>query len=360
MREVLPDIDQWRARDEAIALATVIQTWGSAPRGVGSKMALTRAGQIAGSVSGGCVEGAVVEAGTQVLKTGRSQLLHFGVADETAWSVGLACGGRLEVFVQPLDANLYTAIHQAIETDQLAATVTIIRGPAELLGREMFVHEDGTRDGTLGNRLDEPAIAAARAAMIEGQSERITLHDFAPESIEIFIDVMQPSPTLILVGGVHIAIALTAIANTLGYRTIVIDPRRAFSSEARFPHAARLIQAWPEDAFKQVVLTPSTAVAMLTHDPKIDDPALKVVLSSRAFYIGALGSRKTQEQRRQRLLKAGLSEADLNRLHGPIGLEIGAKTPEEIALSVMAEIVAARHGQLSDQAAAGQPVATAV
>jgi xanthine dehydrogenase accessory factor len=224
----------------------------------------------------------------------------------------------------------------------------------------MLVHEDGTRNGTLSDRLDEPAMAAARAAMIEGQSERLTLHDLAPEPIEIFIDVLQPSPTLILVGGVHIAIALTAIAKTLGYRTIVIDPRRAFGSEARFPHVDRLIQAWPDDAFKQVVLTRSTAVAMLTHDPKIDDPALKIVLPSRAFYIGALGSRKTQEQRRQRLLKAGLSEADLNRLHGPIGLGIGAQTPEEIALAVMAQIVAVCNGQLSDQAAAGQPIATAV
>ncbi len=343
MQEVLPDIDQWRARDEAIALATVIQTWGSAPRGVGAKMALTRAGQIAGSVSGGCVEGAVVEAGAQVLKTGRSQLLHFGVADETAWSVGLACGGRLEVFVQPLDADLYPAIHQAIEMDQLAATVTVIGGPVEWLGHEMLVHEDGTRHGALGDRLDGPAMAAARAAMIEGQSERITLNDLAPEPIEIFIDVMQPSPTLILVGGVHIAIALTSIAKTLGYRTIVIDPRRTFGSEARFPHIDRLIQAWPDEAFPQTSLTPSTAVAMLTHDPKIDDPALKIVLASHAFYIGALGSRTTQAKRLARLRKAGLSDEQLTRLRGPIGLDIGAKSPEEIALAVMAEIVAARH-----------------
>ena len=307
-------------------------------------MALTRGGQIAGSVSGGCVEGAGVEAGTQGLKTGRSQLLHFGVADETAWSVGLACGGSIEVFVQPLDASLYTAIHQAIEIDRLAATATVIRGPAELLGREMLVHEDGTSDGTLGDRLDGPAMAAVRAAMIAGRPERLTLPDLAPEPIEIFIDVMQPSPTLILVGGVHIAIALTAIAKTLGYRTIVIDPRRAFGSEARFPHVDRLIQAWPDDAFKQVVLTRSTAVAMLTHDPKIDDPALKIVLPSQVFYVGALGSRKTQEKRQRRLREAGLSEAQLARLQGPIGLDIGAKTPEEIALSVMAEIVAARHG----------------
>jgi xanthine dehydrogenase accessory factor len=147
-----------------------------------------------------------------------------------------------------------------------------------------------------------------------------------------------------MVGGVHIAIALAAIAKTLNYRTIVIDPRRAFGSEARFPHVDRLIQAWPDDAFKQINLTRSTAVAMLTHDPKIDDPASKIVLASRAFYIGVLGSRKTHERRRQRLQRAGLSEAQLDRLRGPIGIEIGAKTPEEIALAVMAQIVAARTG----------------
>jgi len=349
MREVIPDIDRWLKQGQAIALATVLQTWGSAPRGVGAKMALTATGQIAGSVSGGCVEGAVIEAGTETLKTGRPQLLHFGVADETAWSVGLACGGKIEVFVQPLDAKLYAALQQAIETDQLAATVTIIRGPAELLGRAMLIHEDGTHDSTLGDQLDEPALAAARAAMIDGQSERLILQDSAPEPIEIFIDVLESAPTLILVGGVHIAIALTAIAKTLGYRTIVIDPRRAFSSEARFPQVDRLIQAWPDEAFKQISLAHSTAVALLTHDPKIDDPALKIVLKSHAFYIGVLGSRKTHAQRRQRLLQAGLSETQLDRLLGPIGLEIGAKTPEEIALAIMAQIVAARNGQLGDQ-----------
>ncbi len=349
MREVLPEIDRWRAQGESIALATVIQTWGSSPRGVGAKMALTPNGQIAGSVSGGCVEGAVFEAGTQVLKTGHPQLLHFGVADETAWTVGLACGGRIEVFVKPLDSKIYAALHQLIAEERPAATVTVIRGPAEMMGHELIVREDGTSVGALGDRLDEPAITAARAALIEGASQRLTLPDLSTEPIELFIDVLQPSPTLILVGGVHIAIALTAIAKTLGYRTIVIDPRRSFGSEARFPHVDHLIQAWPDEALTQVSLTRSTAVAMLTHDPKIDDPALKLVLTSPAFYVGALGSRKTQEQRRRRLLKAGLTEAQLDRLRGPIGLEIGAKTPEEIALAVMAQIVAARNGQLPDQ-----------
>ncbi len=344
MREVLADIGGWLARGQPIALATVLQTWGSAPRGVGAKMAVTKDGQIAGSVSGGCVEGAVVEAGAQVLKTGQPQLLHFGVADETAWSVGLACGGKLEVFVQFLDPGVYTAVQQAITEDRPLAAVTIIRGPAQLVGRELIVYEDGSHQGMLSDSLDQPAIAAARAALREEQSQRLTLPDQATEPIEIFIDVLPSAPTLIMVGGVHIAIALASIAQTLGYRTIVIDPRRAFGSEARFPHVDRLIQAWPDEALQQISLTRSTAVVMLTHDPKIDDPALKIVLTSHAFYIGALGSRKTQAQRRQRLQQIGFSEAQLDRVIGPIGLEIGAKAPEEIALAVMAQVVAARHG----------------
>ncbi len=349
MREVLAEIDRWRAQDEAVAVATVLRTWGSAPRGVGAKMALTRSGSIAGSVSGGCVEGAVVEAGAQVLKSGKPQLLHFGVADDTAWSVGLACGGSIDVFVQPLDPILYEAIHTAIVDDHLAATVTVVRGPADLIGRELIVSETRAVIGTLSSSLDEQAIAAAYAAWDAGESLQTTLPAISSEPIEVFIDVLQPSPTLVLVGGVHIAIALAAIAKTLGYRTIVVDPRRAFGSEARFPHVDHLIQAWPDEAFKQISLTRSTAVAMLTHDPKIDDPAVKIVLNSRAFYIGVLGSRKTHEKRRQRLQQVGVSDEQLARLRGPIGLEIGAKSPEEIALAVMAQIVAVRNGRAPDQ-----------
>ncbi len=167
------------------------------------------------------------------------------------------------------------------------------------------------------------------------------------EDVRLFVDVVNPPPQLVMVGGVHIAIALASLAKTLGYRTVVIDPRRAFGNQERFPHVDRLIQAWPQEAFAQVTLTRSSAVAMLTHDPKIDDPALKIVLDSPAFYIGALGSRNTHEKRRQRLLAEGISEEKLARLHAPIGLELGGRTPEEIALAIMAEIVAVRHGRLT-------------
>jgi xanthine dehydrogenase accessory factor len=186
-------------------------------------------------------------------------------------------------------------------------------------------------------------VAAAREVLAAGQPKQVSL-PHANTEVELFVDVLLPSPTLIAVGGVHIAIALAALARTLGYRTIIVDPRRTFGSEPRFPHVDQLIQEWPDDALKQIGLTRSTAVAMLTHDPKLDDPGLLMALPSPAFYVGALGSSKTQAKRRQRLLEAGLTEAQLARLHGPIGLDIGAQTPEEIALAVMAQIVAARNG----------------
>lgn len=349
MREVVSDIDRWREGGEEVALATVVRTWGSAPRRVGAKMAMTLAGGMAGSVSGGCVESAVFEAGTQTLKTGQPQLLHFGVADETAWEVGLACGGTIEVFVEPLDYAHFDNLRAAMDGDVSAATATIVRGPSSILGQKVTIYGEGKHTSTLGEDIEGLVTSSAESALQEGHSQSITLPlpDGEDESAEIFVDVLLPAPTLVAVGGVHIAIALTAIAKTLGYRTIVVDPRRAFGSEARFPHVDRLIQAWPGEAFAEIELTPSTAVAMLTHDPKIDDPALKIALPSPAFYVGALGSRTTQANRRERLADAGLAEDELARLHGPIGLDLGAELPEEIALAVMAEIVAARNERVS-------------
>ncbi|RPJ24562.1 MAG: hypothetical protein EHM33_17425 [Chloroflexi bacterium] len=339
MRDILPDLDNWRANNESIALATVIQTWGSSPRGAGAKMALTPNGKITGSVSGGCVEGAVFEAGVAVLKSNHPQLLHFGVADETAWEVGLACGGSIDVFVKPLDTEFFKALRSVLMKEHTAVVVTVVRGSEEMLGREILIREDGNVTGSLNDKLDKQALELARAALAQGESRRVTLN----EDVEVFMEVILPPPTLIAVGGVHITIALMALAKTLGYRTVVVDPRSAFGNEARFPHVDKLIRSWPQEAFQEVPLTRSTAVAMLTHDPKLDDPALRIALPSPAFYVGALGSKTTQAKRRQRLLDDGVTKEQLNSLHGPIGLEIGAGTPEEIAMSIMAEIVAARN-----------------
>ena len=340
MRDILPDLDKWRAEDnKSIALATVIQTWGSSPRRVGAKMALTPDGKITGSVSGGCVEGAVFEEGVQALKSNRPKLLHFGVADETAWEVGLACGGSIDIFVKPLDTELFKSLRSVLTEEDTAVLVTVVRGPDNLLGRELLLKDDDNVIGTISDELNERALNLAKETLAGGESRRAVLN----EDIEVFAEAILPPPTLIAVGGVHITIALMALAKTLGYRTVVVDPRSAFGNEERFPNVDQLIQAWPDEAFQQVPITRSTAIAMLTHDPKLDDPALKIALPGPAFYVGALGSKNTQAKRRQRLLDDGLTEEQLNRLHGPIGLKIGAGTPEEIAMSIMAEIVAARN-----------------
>jgi xanthine dehydrogenase accessory factor len=340
MRDILSDLDQWDAgENKSIALATVIQTWGSSPRRAGAKMAITPDGKITGSVSGGCVEGAVFDAGVDVLKSNRPQLLHFGVADETAWEVGLACGGSIDIFVQPLDPEFFKSLRSVLVEERPAVHVTVVRGPHELMGREMLLRDDGGVTGSIQEELDAAALDLAKETLSQGESRRAMLN----EDVEVFVEAILPPPTLIAVGGVHITIALMALAKTLGYWTVVVDPRSAFGNETRFPNVDRLIPLWPDEAFQQIPITGSTAIAMLTHDPKLDDPALKIALPSPAFYVGALGSKTTQAKRRQRLREDGLTEAQLNRLHGPIGLEIGAGTPEEIAMSIMAEIVAARN-----------------
>ncbi|MCB9419707.1 MAG: XdhC family protein [Ardenticatenaceae bacterium] len=334
MKDVIPAIEKWLEAGEQIALATVVATWGSSPRQAGAKMALTASGQIAGSVSGGCVEGAVIEAGQEVLATGIPQLLHFGVADETAWDVGLACGGQIDVFVQDLNTAVYPSRRNLIQQNQSGASITIISGPN--MGQTLVVESGEPLAGELPHGISTAAVSLAQSAR---HSQRVQLSD----EITVFLEVMNPAPTLLMVGGVQIAQALATMAHTLGFRTIVVDPRRAFGSAERFSHVDQLIQAWPDKALADVELTPETAVTLLTHDPKIDDPALKIVLNSPVFYIGALGSRNTHAKRRERLQKMGFDETAMDRIHGPIGLDIGARSPEEIALSIMAEIVRDHH-----------------
>ncbi|MBK8985257.1 MAG: XdhC family protein [Chloroflexi bacterium] len=336
MNEIIADVLAWRQQpSQNIAVATVIQTWGSAPRKAGGKMAFAASGLVSGSVSGGCIEGAVIAAGQEVLAAGAPQLLHFGVADETAWDVGLACGGSIEVFVQRLDTAVFDFLHSLIQTDQAGTCYTVIRGPEHLLGQQLAVSRDGRTAGHLPPELT-PTIQPANQP---------TTQRFQPTpDVELFVETYHPAPTLVLVGGVHIAIALTPMGRLLGFRTVVVDPRRAFGSQARFAHADRLLPLWPDKAFAELDLTPQTAVVLLTHDPKIDDPALQIALNSPAFYIGALGSRKTHAKRVERLQALGLSPTQIARIHAPIGLNLHAQTAEEIALSIMAEIIQTYRG----------------
>jgi xanthine dehydrogenase accessory factor len=299
-------------------------------------MAFTPHGEISGSVSGGCVENAVFEAGIETLKNNQPKLYHFGVSNESAWEVGLACGGSIDVFVQPLDWEIFQALESILKEDKKAALATLVRGPVELLGHELLLYADGQKiAGSIDKSWDGSIAILAKDVLVHGVSQSF---EMSP-GVEVFIEAILPPPTLVIVGGVHIAIALMSLAKTMGYRTILIDPRKAWGNAERFPNVDKLIQAWPDEAFEQIAVNESTAIVMLTHDPKLDDLALKIALPSPAFYVGALGSKTTQAARRKSLLEIGLSESQLSRLHGPIGLDIGAKTPEEIALAIMAEIV---------------------
>jgi len=339
MRDVIPEIDLWLKNNEKIAIATVIQTWGSSPRGMGSKMALTPEGRVTGSVSMGCVEGAVFESGLQVLNTGLPQRLHFGVSDELAMQVGLSCGGNIDIFVQPINTTFYNSVRSYLEAELPLATATITAGPSDLLGREILINENGQVIGELTGSLKEQISEVAYSSLVNEHSQLINLIDEGLQPLEVFINVILPSPKLAIIGGVHIAIALSKIAQVLGYLSTVIDPRQVFANSTRFPSIDHLIHKWPDEGLAELRINGSTAIVALSHDPKFDDPALVVALNSPAFYVGALGSRKTNALRRQRLLEAGLTEEQLNRLHAPIGLNIGARSPEEIALSIMAEII---------------------
>jgi xanthine dehydrogenase accessory factor len=335
-------VERWLTQGQAIAVATVIETWGSGPRRVGAKMALAANGEQAGSLSSGCAEPEVLSCARQVLQSGRAQLLNLKVSDPSAWDAGLPCGGTLEVWVERLDPPLLALLRAAQAEQRSIATVTILRGPDELVGRKLVVQEDGRVFGSLG-RLDAAARARADQALGQARCLRLSLASEGDESAatEAFIDVWNPAPTLIAVGGIPIALALSSLAKALGYSTVVIDGGTA-GAASRYPQVDRLLPRWPA-AETPIDLTASTAVAVLTQNPELDEPVLLQALASRAFYVGALGSRASQARRRQRLIEGGLSEDQIARLHAPIGFDLGGRAPEEVALGVLAQIVAVRH-----------------
>lgn len=339
MYELSSDINHWFEQKKPVCLATVVSTWGSSPRPVGAKMVFTGDPLISGSVSGGCVEGAVIEAGIRALETGRPELLHYGVADETAFNIGLACGGEIEVFVRRLDESLFRTLSSIMASRQPAVLLTVIEGNPELIGHEIVISNEQVVFGMSDKDLDDQILKLAHTAVKELQSQSAFLEIPGHAPVRVFADMISPPPVLVIVGGVHIAVVLAALAKTLGFYTIVIDPRKTLSSPERFPQVDQLIQEWPEEAFQKISLDSYTSIAILTHDPKIDDPALKVVLRHPVKYIGILGSVKTHEKRKSRLLAEGISLEQIARLHAPIGIDLGGNNPQEIALGTLAEIV---------------------
>ncbi len=342
MNSVLETIQAWVARGDRVALATVVETKKSAPLPAGTKMAISSRGDVCGAVSGGCVEGAVIEVAEGVLAGAPPQLLHYGIADEEAWDVGLPCGGEISIWVQDHStAGLQARFSEQARGGARAALVTAVAGGPQL-GAKLLVTANGQIEGTLGS----PDLDAAARALSDDVlwSECSGLYEHA--GVSLFIDVVAPPPRLIIVGAVDFATQLTAVAALAGWRVFVVDPRSRVATAERFPGAERVIVAWPQDALEQLApLDRATAIAVLTHDPKLDDAALTAALAADAGYIGAMGSRRANAKRRERLLAAGVDAAQLERIAAPIGLDLGALTAAETALSIMAEIVALRHGR---------------
>jgi xanthine dehydrogenase accessory factor len=301
----------WALAGRKVALATVVETWGSAPRGVGSQLVIDADGAMEGSVSGGCVEGAVVVAAIDSIAAGKHEVLAFGVSDDEAFAVGLACGGQIKVLVQPVGDGLTLATLQALAEARTAAR------PIGL----------ATDLATGSSRI----ITAADAP------DRFRLDRAGLEEDGTFITIQNPPLRMIVVGAVHIAQPLVGMARACGYAPVLIDPRGAFGSAARFP-GETIIEDWPDEALAALKPDARTAIVTLTHDPKLDDPAIMAALQSDVFYLGCLGSTRTHAKRVARLQAAGFSDADIARIHAPVGLDIGGRQPAEIALSIMAQV----------------------
>jgi xanthine dehydrogenase accessory factor len=310
VRELAENIARWRARGDRIALATVVATRRSAPRPVGAKLVVSERGELFGSVSGGCVEGDVAVQAAEVIEDGKPRLLTYGISDDEAWEVGLPCGGEIDVFVERFEGELP-------ESSEPAVALTVLEG--ERAGEKSLVGSDAVEPGP------------SRVLEVDGET--------------VFAEVLGPPPRLLVVGAIDTAEELCRAAKGLGWRTAVADPRPALATRERLPSPDELVIAWPAEALEQLAPDRDTAVVVLTHEERLDVPALTAALPSEAFYVGAIGSRRTQEKRRERLLEAGLDESELERLAGPAGLDLGAHTPAETAVSILAEVLAVRAGR---------------
>ena len=305
MRDVLADYDRLAAPGRPVGRAVVTSVWGSAPRREGSTMLATAAGAMAGSVSGGCVEAATAGEIGEAIERGTPKLVTFGVSHERAWEVGLACGGTIKVYVEP---SVRAEILAAARGAGGEVVATVVEGPE--IGRTAIVRENGWVEGGLGAGLSDEIVRDAALAALGREASTTAVLGTAPAQVSVFFEVFPRQPRLVIFGGVHIAVALVPLARALGYRTIVADGRPAFLTRERFPDADELILAWPEQAFERIGLDATCYVCILSHDPKFDEPALELALRSPARYIGAIGSKKTQAARRERLTASGFDDED--------------------------------------------------
>jgi xanthine dehydrogenase accessory factor len=350
MKELLDTLAAWQAEGAQVGRAVVVRTFGSAPRPEGASLLYSSDGRLAGSVSGGCVEGAAAREIEQALASGRSRVIRYGITDEQAWDVGLACGGTIDVLIEP---ELAPELVAAAGRGEGAVVITPL--PADSPPREHGAHRpgagatpaaritvgaEGRLEGSTGDAASDDALAAAAAdALLRGTSRTIEAG-----GCQFFVEAFPQRPRLVIVGAVEVARSLIGLARELGLETIVVDGRPAFATRERFPTADQLIVAWPDESAEAIALGPLDSVAVMTHDPKFDEPAIAQALRRGCRYVGAIGSRRTQAARHERLRAMGLSDDELARLSGPIGLDLGGRAPAETALAILAEIVAARYG----------------
>lgn len=337
MNEHLDILDEWLNNSQKVALARVIKTWGSSPRPIGSVLLINEEGKMAGSVSGGCVEGSFVKSALEVMYSGESKKLSYGVADEEAWSVGLSCGGNLDVFVEPMELNssVWSQLVNNIKDNQSCMLISSLEE-----GESSTTLISG--EEILGDAISDELAELARVAYDERSHKIISIDDK-----EYFIQVFPRKSQLLVVGAAHITVDLVAMANDFGFETIVIDPRGYFTENTVFTSPpAQILEKYPSEVLGDFDLDAYTYVAILSHDPKIDDNALEVLLPSKVGYIGVLGSRKNQAKREARLQEKGFSQDQIDRLKGPIGVNINARSAKEIALSIMAEIIEVKNEKL--------------
>jgi xanthine dehydrogenase accessory factor len=355
MRDVVDQLEGWWKNGERAALATVVATFRSAPRQPGASMLVGPGGEAVGSVSGGCVEGAVYELGSEVLAEHRPVLQRYGVSDDDAFAVGLTCGGILDVYVEEVSPETYPVfgrIAEAIRDETPVAVATVVSGPAERLGRRLVVWEERVEGGTGSERLDAAVGDDARGLLASGRNATLTYGvdgQRRGEGLMVFVESFAPPPRMIVFGAIDFAAAVAKMGNFLGYRVTVCDARPVFATASRFPGANEVVVEWPHRYLAKEAeegrIDGRTVLTVLTHDPKFDVPLLEVALRlPEVAYIGAMGSRRTHTDRIERLKERGLTDAEIARMSSPIGLDLGARTPEETAVSIAAEMIAQHWG----------------
>ncbi|MEA2498673.1 MAG: xanthine dehydrogenase accessory factor [Actinomycetota bacterium] len=361
MRDILDDVLDWLAQGKDVAVATVVAVAGSAPRAPGSSLAVSADGVVAGSVSGGCVEPAVYAEALSAIATGAPSVSAYGISDDQAFEVGLTCGGTIRIAITPItppDAAVLLGLRDALDHEETVVLATVIEGPGA--GAVALVDDREIR-GTLGFSGLDRAVADDAAGIAQIGDAKVlrygTRGERRPDDVAVFLQAFAPRPNMFVFGAIDFAAAVARIGKFLGYRVTVCDARATFATSARFPEADEVVVRWPHEFLAHSEIDERTVICVLTHDPKFDVPVLLEALAGPAGYIGAMGSRDTHAKRRDALLEAGVTEEQLARISSPIGLDIGSSTPEEVALSIAAEIVAVRHGAQGGRlSVTGEPI----